>query len=475
MLIHIFALSSSFLHEPFATMEFSGAVRLVDIDDYIGPSQACIKPMMEGSEENKAEAKLALKLDGPVDTHFDQIRTTARETAKITLNDCLACSGCVTSAEAVLIEQQSSGILLSHLKERTSKHFVALCSPQSIASIAVKYNITLLQALGKLNTYLRSIGVDYIFDTNFGLLLAIEEAKREFIKRYRNAENLPVLSGECPGWVCYAEKTQHQAIPLISEVKSPQQIMASVVRKHLSTNLGCSSSDLFVFAVMPCFDKKLEASRDDLVDLVLSTKEVEDMVGVGFEKLETSNVDSVLCSVSKESDKLLTAALNHAGSGGYLESIYRAASKEVYGIDIPIDQQLEYKSNKRNPDFAEVTLEINGNVEFRFAKAYGFRNIQNLMRKLKGNEVYHYIEVMACPSGCLNGGGQIPAALSHTGRKSIKAQKELITKIESLFHESVVIDNRSIDLVKDIDQSEFHTTFQAVPEFKMEGNLNVKW
>ncbi|XP_074774930.1 cytosolic iron-sulfur assembly component 3 [Athene noctua] len=402
---------------------FSGVLQLTDLDDYIGPSQECIKPVKVEKKPGKAAAKIRIEADGSY-FQIDQDGGAQKlEKAKITLNDCLACSGCITSAESVLITQQSHEELCKMLTfNKTAapseqKLVVVSVSPQSRASLAARYKMGVLETAKKLTAFFKSLGVHYVFDTTFSRNFSLLESQREFVKRFRKQSEdkkaLPMLASACPGWICYAEKTHGSfIIPYISTTKSPQQVMGSLIKGHFAEQQHLTPNQIYHVTVMPCYDKKLEASRPDFfnqeyqtrdVDCVITTGEVLKLLeqeGVSLSDVDPAPLDTTLSGAAEEE---LTSH-SGGGSGGYLEHVYKYAAKELFGIQV---DTIQYKPLK-NKDFQEVTLEKEGVVLLQFALAYGFRNIQNLVQKLKrGKSPYHYVEVMACPSGCLNGGGQI--------------------------------------------------------------------
>ncbi|XP_040446968.1 cytosolic iron-sulfur assembly component 3 isoform X3 [Falco naumanni] len=356
---------------------FSGVLQLTDLDDYIGPSQECIKPVKVEKKPGKAAAKIRIEADGSY-FQIDQDGGAQKlEKAKITLNDCLACSGCITSAESVLITQQSHEELCKILTfnktaaPNEQKLVVVSVSPQSRASLAARCKMGVLETARKLTAFLKSLGVHYVFDTTFSRNFSLLESQREFVKRFRKQSEdkkaLPMLASACPGWICYAEKTHGSfIIPYISTTKSPQQVMGSLIKGHFAEQQHLAPDQIYHVTVMPCYDKKLEASRPDFFNQEYQTRDVDCVITTG----------EVLKLLEQE--------------GISLSDVDPA----------PLDTI--------NKDFQEVTLEKDGVVLFQFALAYGFRNIQNFVQKLKrGKSPYHYVEVMACPSGCLNGGGQI--------------------------------------------------------------------
>ncbi|KAI8476839.1 MAG: iron hydrogenase [Monoraphidium minutum] len=502
--------------------QFSGTVKLTDLNDFIAPSQACVVSLQgQQAPDAKPPAQL-LEEEGKVQLHakppggFQQTFTPGGGPdgpVKVSLNDCLACSGCVTSAETVLLESQSVAELAAQLME-PGVAVVITVSPQSRASLAALHGLTAADVQARLTTALRRIGAAAVLDTGVGREMALAEAAEEFLARYQRAHApgapgaagagagaaagpcgpLPMLASACPGWVCYAEKTQAAGLlPHISSAKSPQAVMGSIVKRHLAALRGWDPSRLYHASVMPCYDKKLEAARTDFklpgtavaeVDCSLTTGELQQLLegwGAGdLAQVEPTALDSLLPDselaaaapragssgggeegggAGSEWERRYAAAawreppLHGApgGSGGYLEAVARSAAAALLGPGAapPAGGPLALKVG-RNADFRELTLSPlpqqqqqgagcaggggggaagAGPRPLRFAAAYGFRNIQSLVRKIKlGRCDYDYVEVMACPGGCLNGGGQ---AKPRPGQSAAA----LLDELEGLYYE----------------------------------------
>ncbi|XP_040315454.1 cytosolic iron-sulfur assembly component 3 [Herpailurus yagouaroundi] len=420
---------------------FSGVLQLTDLDDFIGPSQDCIKPMKVDKRLGSGVAKIHIEDDGSYFQVTQDGGTRKLEKAKISLDDCLACSGCVTSAETVLITQQSHEELRKVIDANKTaapgqqRLVVVSVSPQSRASLAAQFGLNPTDTARKLTAFFKKIGVHYVFDTSFSRNFSLLESQREFVQRFRgqadSQQALPVLASACPGWICYAEKTHGSfLIPYLSTVRSPQQVMGSLVKDFFAQQQHLTPDRIYHVTVMPCYDKKLEASRPDFfsqdyqtrdVDCVVTTGEVFKLLeeeGVSLSELEPAPLDSLCSSVSAQEP----SSHRGGGSGGYLEHVFQHAARELFGIHV---DEITYRP-LRNKDFQEVTLEKEGQIVLHFAAAYGFRNIQNLVQKLKrGRCPYHYVEVMACPAGCLNGGGQLKAPNT--------PGKELLQRVETLY------------------------------------------
>ncbi|XP_064396968.1 cytosolic iron-sulfur assembly component 3-like isoform X1 [Halichondria panicea] len=425
---------------------FSSALKLTDLNDFITPSQECIMPVKIDKSSSKAgAAAVSIDSDGTYLELDEKGQKHYLKKATITLSDCLACSGCVTSAETVLLQQQSQAELLrviqdnEHFKEIGDidkvKVVVLSLSPQSRASLAVDHKLTdVQQAGGKLVTFFKKLGVQYVFDTTFSRDFSLLESAREFVRRYKSSsdKSLPMLTSACPGWVCYAEKVHGSfVLPYISTAKSPQQVMGSLVKDYFAKLLMKRPDQLFHVAVMPCFDKKLEASRSDFYDDVSHSKDVDCVLTTGEVNALIKEQEVVLSNLDvQQFDKPFSGSgvddiYVHAGggAGGYLEAVLNYSANKLFGLEL---KDISYK-NLRNKDMREVVVKIDEKTELKFAAAYGFRNIQNLMQKLRrGRCNYHFVEVMACPSGCLNGGGQIHASLKADAAKVILPQVEQI-------------------------------------------------
>ena len=471
-------------------MAFSGIVQLTDLDDFITPSQECVKPVKIEKKEgaSKAGAKIKIEADGSYTEELSDGTQKKLPKAQITLADCLACSGCITSAESILIEQQSSAELRKifaskNQEESKTKKIIVSMQIQPIISLAQKLNLSVENTVFRLVTYFKNLGADFVYDLKIAEDLALLEHQHEFIKAYRSGKKKPLISSACPGWICYAEKTHgNWILPFISQVKSAQQIMGSLIKDHLAKKWQVSPDSIYHITLMPCFDKKLEASRPDFfnealeshdVDIVITTIEVEQM-------LNEDNIDmhyvinSPLDSLQGESTVIKT---NYgSGSGGFTENTFVNAVKELFGEEV---QEVQYKTMK-NADFQELNYELNGEVKLSFAIANGFRNIQNLVQKMKRKRCnYDFVEVMACPSGCLNGGAQCRPEDSSANPKELVIQ--LDEKYKSLPKEwpkenghLETISNEWLD-GQNSDKAEamLHTTYHEVE--KLTNSLAIKW
>lgn len=475
-----------------------------DLNDFISPGVACIKPVETLPRSTPAPPDpvrpfhlsahyTVLMSNAPFEQNAYEVSfNTDRQIpqsdlppAQISLTDCLACSGCVTSAEAVLVSLQSHAEVLSELDAGPglriradglgvenpgdgSKIFVASVSPQSRASIAATYGVTEQQAGNMIEQLLsgpRGLKSRAVYRNGFQWVVDVSAAREaclvlgadEVMDSVRAGNGQagdqpakPILTSSCPGWVCYAEKTHPYVLSHLSRLKSPQALMGTLLKTTISRKLGVSPDRIWHVAIMPCFDKKLEASREELmndawesseqrgirdVDCVITSKELlmlADSRRVDFSKLPRTPLafrapfpDERLHSFLYRPPRWRKNGDSASGtSGGNLHYILQSFASQIEGASVQA-------TRGRNVDVQEYTVtSATGETLLKAARYYGFRNIQNLVRKLKppkasrmpggrpsgavrkaagkaaGSE-YSYVEVMACPGGCTNGGGQI--------------------------------------------------------------------
>ncbi|KAL1306881.1 hypothetical protein AAFC00_005528 [Neodothiora populina] len=481
-----------------------------DLNDFISPGVACIKPVETLPKQQPSDST-----SNPYEvTTEDKVAAADAPPASISLTDCLACSGCVTSAEAVLVSLQSHAEVLStldaypelpvpsstqtDLKGQDGKIFIASVSPQTRASIAATYNVSEGQASNMIAQLLSGprglrsggashSGFTWILDTNtlrdIALVSAADEVAASLSSDPTREEQpkKPVLASACPGWICYAEKTHPHVLPHISRLKSPQALAGTLVKSVLARRFGLRPSQIWHLAVMPCFDKKLEASREELtdmhwddavstphqqrtgirdVDCVITARELlmlAEARDISFPLLPRTplqrssayrprfpdpRLDSFLFPSAAASKARKQTDAAAGTSGGYLHHILHTHLHNLQTTTHP-EARIVTKRG-RNADVIDYEIVADSRNEeaevlFRTARYYGFRNIQNLVRRLKPARVsrlpgaaarsavrkpmgrtaggaatpapamqdYAFIEVMACPGGCTNGGGQI--------------------------------------------------------------------
>lgn len=463
----------------------SAILSVDDLNDFISPGVACIKPVEIKKTNDSGKARIEISMDGVPTEITNEGQKANLEKAQISLSDCLACSGCITSAESVLVSLQSHEELLSSLRNSNAseKVFVASISHQSRVSLAGAHGISVDKVDAKLrHLFVDILGFKYIVGLEIGRAISLNECLNEVLESKSSSEisshdsktlKKPILCSSCPGWTCYVEKTHPHVIPYLSKVKSPQQITGSLLKDLISRELSVAKNQIYHLSVMPCFDKKLEAARPEFgcdteentyrdVDCVITAKEIVQLLmaeGIAFETLNDEPIDT-------SSDKPLAPMqwpieqqwTSHPGSssGGYMDFVIQGIQQR---IDEPTRIEIIPGKNSDITEYRVVSETDSSKIHFRTARIYGFRNIQNLVRKLKQNggsggrpgkaglkmararvisrrtpaaqalsdaSEYDYVEVMACPGGCVNGGGQI-------GMPTGKNAKEWRDELEILY------------------------------------------
>ena len=259
---------------------------------------------------------------------------------------------------------------------------------------------------GKLVAGLRRLGFDAIFDTNFGADLTIMEEAKELIDRITKNENLPILTSCCPGWINFIETNFPDLLHIPSSAKSPQQMFGAIAKTYYAKKIGIDPKDLVVVSVMPCLAKKYEANRPEFssngiqdVDYVITTRELVYMLreaGIDLAQLQDEKYDSPL-------GESTGAAVIFGVTGGVLEAALRTAYEWLTKKEL---KEVNFTDIRGLEGINEATIDIDG-LKLNVAVASGLGNARKILEKIQSGEShYHAIEIMACPGGCINGGGQ---------------------------------------------------------------------
>ena len=259
---------------------------------------------------------------------------------------------------------------------------------------------------GKLVNALKTMGFDQVYDTCFSADMTIFEEATEFIKRFTEKKNLPLVTSCCPAWVKYAEIYFPDMLDNLSSCRSPQQMFGSVAKKVLPEQLGIDKKDLVVVSIMPCTAKKTEAALDKFkvdgipdVDYVLTTVEIGRMInsmGIDFANLEPEAFDMPMGFSTG-------AGVIFGATGGVMEAALRYAVEKIEGKPL---KTVDFKAVRGLENLKEATLNVAGN-EVKVAIVHGLKKAGELFNAVKaGKAKYDFIEVMACPGGCISGAGQ---------------------------------------------------------------------
>ncbi len=315
---------------------------------------------------------------------------------------CVNCGQCLLACPVdAIYEKNDSEEVLKVLK--TKKHVIVQTAPAVRASLGEEFNInpgTLVT--GKMVSSLRKLGFKKVFDTQFGADLTIMEEAAELIERLKENKNLPMITSCCPAWIKYIEHFYPELLNHVSTCKSPHDMFGAIAKSYYKEKYRVKKKNLVVVSIMPCTAKKFEIQRKELkkeVDYVLTTRELARLIkikGIKFNKLKDEEFDTPL-GLSSGAGTIFGA------SGGVMEAALRTAYETATGKKL---EMLEFNQIRGMNDFKEGSIIINER-EVNFAVVNGLHNAKEILEQIKNKKCrYDFIEVMACPGGCIAGGGQ---------------------------------------------------------------------
>ena len=360
--------------------------------------------------------------------------------------DCVSCGQCIVVCPTGAIAE----------KDDTDKVWAALADPSKhvIVATAPSIRVTLGEAFGmpvgtnvkgKMVTALKHLGFAGVYDTDIAADLTIIEESQELISRIQNGGPLPLITSCSPGWIKFCEHNFHDFIPNLSSCKSPQQMFGAVVKTWYAEKNNLDPHDIVVVSVMPCTAKKFEARRDNQsaagvydIDIAITTRELARMIkraGIQFKNLADSNFDDPL-GVSTGAGAIFGA------TGGVMEAALRTAVEKLTGQELA---NLDFTEVRGTKEIKEATYKV-GDLEVNVAVTSGLANARHLLDEIRaGRKNYHFIEIMGCPGGCINGGGQPvqPASVRNFVDLKTERAKALYEEDKNLplrkSHESPVI------------------------------------
>ena len=319
---------------------------------------------------------------------------------------CINCGQCAQVCPVGAIREQDDTYKLIDAINNPNKKVVAITSPATRVSLGELFGLEPGDFVaGKMASTLRSVGADYVFDVTFGADMTIMEEASELIERLNNDNNIPLFTSCCPAWVKFVETFYPQYIPNLSTCRSPIAMQSSIIKNYFAKKEGIKASDIYVVAVTPCVAKKFEAKREELsgfygqdTDCVISVKELTKLIiklGIDFNSLKDSEFDSPFIGSG--------AGLIFGASGGVTEAVVRTA---IYlsNPETPTENPIEFKSLRgyRNVKTAKVKL---CGKDIKLCVVFGTNSALEVLSKLKRLKI-DMLEVMACPNGCVGGGGQ---------------------------------------------------------------------
>lgn len=320
---------------------------------------------------------------------------------------CVGCGQCVVACPTGALSIKSNIDTVWDAIGDPTKKVVVFTAPAVRATLGEYFNMPVgTNVEGKMVAGIKQLGVDGVFNMDFTADLTIMEEATELVERIKNNDPLPMFTSCCPGWVKYCEHNYPEMLPHVSSCKSPQQMFGAVLKNYYCAKNNIDPKDLFVVSVIPCTAKKFEVGRDEInkgdgfqdVDVALTTTELGKMIattGVTFTELKDSPFDDPFEIGSG-------AGTIFAATGGVIEAAVRTAAA---WLD-PSNAKIEYTEVRGPEDIREVTYKV-GELEINVAVTSGLANVKKVIEDIKaGRKNYQMVEFMACPGGCINGGGQ---------------------------------------------------------------------
>ncbi len=348
----------------------------------------------------------------------------------LNISDCILCGQCILVCPTAALREKSSSKEVMNAVNSKKKFAIAQIAPAVRATLGEEYNLPLgANITGQIITGLRRLGFKKVFDTNFAADLTIMEEATELISRVSKGENLPMFTSCCPGWIKYVEQNRPHLLNHVSTCKSPHEMEGAVLKTFYAKKMGIDPTDIFVVSIMPCTVKKFESARAELaedklqdVDAVLTTRELSrlfNMAGIDFNDLPEDDFDNPL-------GESTGAAAIFGTSGGVMEAALRTAYYQLSGTEL---NSLEFSDVRGSGGLKEAHVEING-LRLNVAVVNGIGNVSSVLDEAEKKESkYHFIEVMACPGGCINGGGQPIHQKTEKIKKRINALYEIDSRM----------------------------------------------
>ncbi|MEA5011313.1 MAG: NADH-dependent [FeFe] hydrogenase, group A6 [Angelakisella sp.] len=338
---------------------------------------------------------------------------------------CVSCGQCVVVCPTGAIAEKDNTKDVWRALHDPSKHVLVQTAPSIRVTLGEAFGMPVgTNVKGKMVAALRRMGFDGVFDTDIAADLTIVEEANEFLERVKNGGTLPMITSCSPGWVNYCEHYYPEYVENLSTCKSPQQMFGALAKTWYAKKMGIDPKDIFVVGIMPCTAKKFEVGREDEnasgypdVDVALTTREMARMIdraGIDFISLPDEDFDAPLGTSTG-------AASIFGATGGVMEAALRTAREWITGETA---ENVDFKEVRGTKGVKEATYKV-GPYELNVAVASGLANAKKVLDAVKsGEKSYHFIEIMGCPGGCVNGGGQPiqPASVRNfTDLKSLRA------------------------------------------------------
>ncbi len=371
------------------------------------------------------EKTQAVGVIGPNERGFKTVISSAFEMG-LGETSCVSCGQCIAVCPTGAISEKDNTEEVFQAIADPKKYVIVQTAPSVRAGLGEAFGLPIgTNVEGKMVAALRRMGFDKVFDTDIAADLTIMEEAHEFIERVQNGGTLPMVTSCSPGWIKYCEHYFPDMTDNLSTCKSPMQMFGATAKTYYAEKMGINPKDIFMVAIMPCTAKKFEIGRLDQdaagvpdVDVSLTVRELGRMierVGIDFNSLPDEEFDSPL-GISTG------AAVIFGATGGVMEAALRTAVETLTGEEL---EKVDFAEVRGTKGIKEATYHVAG-MDVKVAVASGLRNAKELLTKVKNGEAdYHFIEIMGCPGGCVNGGGmpQVPASVRNfTDVRALRAK-----------------------------------------------------
>ena len=322
---------------------------------------------------------------------------------------CINCGQCIINCPVGALKEKSNIQQVWDAIADPTKTVIVQTAPAVRAGLGEEFGYPMgTSVTGKMAASLRRLGFDKVFDTDFGADVCIMEEGTELIGRVTGGGVLPMITSCSPGWIKFIETYYPEAIPHLSSCKSPQNITGALLKNHYAQANGIDPKDMVVVSIMPCTAKKYEVQREELctdgnadVDISITTRELARMIKearILFDKLPDEDFDDYY-------GESTGAAVIFGATGGVMEAAVRTVADVLNKKDI---QEIEYHMVRGTDGIKKASVDVTPDLKVNLLVAHGGANIREVMEMLKAGELAdtHFIELMACPGGCVNGGGQ---------------------------------------------------------------------